>query len=289
MQFTTKIESNSTYHAHKEIYGGGDLEKIATKSVAHWLAELQATKKDKQTDAMLFGSATHSVLLEKPTFNDYYFTYDETKRKVPTADFRNPENKQWKKDITKQAECKTLITPKLSTDINEVDTNVQMHPLASKILAKEGAVELSHYFEIDGIKYKIRPDKLIKDGNFYVSVKTTADIMQFGKSCYTYGYYVKEAFYMDMLRLMYPDIKLLIFILIENTAPFTVVVPEPIAYDSEWMEYGRTMYQKGMDRLKRYLDSKEVKSYDITSNEDGFDLLDISLPYWGLKQTGLIV
>lgn len=76
--------------------------------------------------------------------------------------------------------------------------SVLAHPTARDLLTGDGISESSIFGELDGVRVKCRPDRLIRERNILVDVKKTASIDEFHRSVIKFRYHVQHAFYSDI-------------------------------------------------------------------------------------------
>jgi hypothetical protein len=89
-------DTNEEYHSKDSISASG-LKMIAKKSVKHFL-----DRKFNETDAMKFGTAVHTAMLESDKFYDDYYI-------MPKVDGRTKEGKALKAEHIEKAKGKIVL------------------------------------------------------------------------------------------------------------------------------------------------------------------------------------
>ena len=244
-----KFDTNKEYHSKDSISASG-LKIIATKSVEHFLnADPIKTSKE-----MVTGSAVHTMLLEgeKQFSKEYYLQ--------PKLDLRTKQGKEQLKVYEKIANNKELIDQSQMQIISGIYSKFMLDPLAKKYC--KGAIELSHYLDIEGVPVRVRPDCI---GDDWISdIKTTIDNSPraFKSEIYRRKYHLQACFYCDTLGYDPYNFR---FIACEKSKPYTVKV---YALDDAEIENGRKEYQKAFLNWKLYIKEGIVTSYDNENTRD---------------------
>lgn len=210
--FTVQKDTIEQYHS---------TEHISSSQLAHILTSpkhfLHARMSDsKKTRAFDFGSLVHDVVLEGTTY-------------VAEPDFgdqRKKENKEakaaWMAENQGVKSCSQADWEAVQTILENIEKNS-----TARNLVKESVKELSHYYTdaTTGQKFKCRPDGFIKDGPLW-DLKTTSSIhpTSFKWDIQKFNYDMRLAFYYDGLYTCGVRTNELMFIAVENKAPYDVVV-----------------------------------------------------------------
>lgn len=220
----------------------------------------------KETDAMIFGSLFHMVLLESHKIAE---TYAITSLNLTTKEGKAWKEEQYNKIIIKQ-------------DIYEhalmMRDSVLDHPQA-KLFFENFEAEKGFYFDCYGEKYKIKVDALsiVQDIFWAVDVKTTEDasIESIQKSIAKYAYYRQDAWYLHNLKKHGIDCEnRFVFIFVEKKYPYIVTV---VMLDNEAIQKGRNECAKGLRLLRK---CRKENNYPCYSR----NIEIISLPKWALKE-----
>jgi len=242
-------DTNDEYHSHKSISASG-LKIIYKKSVYHYLNSIF-----KMTDAMNFGSAVHSALLEDS--NDIAV--------LPEFNARTKEGKKIKQDFFDNNKGKIIIKQEEQEAIEKIKKNFNGHSLAKSLVQRLTETEVSYYGTIDKVPVRVRPDG-IKDNDYIIDIKTTMDASPryFKSQMYNFAYHLQACFYSEALG--YDPAKFR-FITIENKYPYTV---EVFAMSEDMIEYGRDAWRIAFNSWKEYLETNNVGSfYWEQFNKDG--------------------
>lgn len=242
-------DSNDDYHSHKSISASG-LKTIYKKSVYHHLNSMF-----KMTDAMNFGSAVHSALLEDS--NDIAV--------LPEFNARTKEGKKIKQDFLNDNVGKIIIKQEEQEAIEKIKKNFNGHSLAKSLVQRLTETEVSYYGTIDKVPVRVRPDG-IKDNDYIIDIKTTMDASPryFKSQMYNFAYHLQACFYSEALGY---DPSKFRFITIENKYPYTL---EVFAMSEDMIEYGRDAWRIAFNSWKEYLETNDVGSfYWEQFNKDG--------------------
>ena len=177
-------DTNDEYHSHKSISASG-LKIIYKKSVYHYLNSIF-----KMTDAMNFGSAVHSALLEDS--NDIAV--------LPEFNARTKEGKKIKQDFFDNNKGKIIIKQEEQEAIEKIKKNFNGHSLAKNLVQRLTEKEVSYYGTIDKVPVRVRPDG-IKDNDYIIDIKTTMDASPrfFKSQIYNFAYHLQACFYSEAL------------------------------------------------------------------------------------------
>ena len=110
-------DSNEEYHSHNSISASG-LKTIYKKSINHYF-----NSGFKMTDAMNFGSAVHSAILEGG--HDIAV--------LPELNLRTKEGKKIKQDFINDNKGKIVIKQEEEEAINKIKRNFNNHSLAKRV------------------------------------------------------------------------------------------------------------------------------------------------------------
>lgn len=247
---------NNEYHASYGISKSG-LDNI-DRSPKHY--QWRKNNPQEQTDAMLIGSALHTLVLEPEKFNVEYAI-------ALNVDRRTKEGKAEYATFIADNAGKEFISQKDYDNCAKMKEAVYSHPAAQKLLTG-GKAEQS-FFWIDQnfrVLCKCRPDYLKDMGDYYIAVdiKTTdnASPKEWFKSAYKYRYHVQSAFYIDGIEsVTNKPVKSFAFIVVEKTAPYGVAV-----YNSSvsFINEGRMDY---LHNLKTYYFCKENEKEKAKNGE----------------------
>ncbi len=268
--------SNDEYHSKTDHVSNSMLSKV-NKSPAHfqnWLRYGQGIK----SDAMILGSALHTLVLEQDKFDKEFAVLPDF------GDKRKKENKERAKQWYFDNAEKEIIKGEQYENCRSMQCSILAHPLAGRLLDKPGKSEVS-FFTIDpetGVKVKWRIDRLTECG-WIIDVKTTKDAnpIQFAKSVFNFRYHCQAAMYMDFTKLEDIFVKGFVFIAVESLPPFNVCV---FVLDNEAEELGRSTYRQDLDLYAECLESNKWPGIGYDYEKEKYSPVKLSLPSWCFNQ-----
>lgn len=188
MAHITTTLTNAEYRAQRGV-SKSDLDLIH-KSPA--LLEWARNAPSAGSDEVDLGTHVHCAILEPDVFAGTY-------RKAPAGRSTQAERATFDHFMSI---CKA--SGKICLDADTYDMVIAMrdsvlaHPTARYLLTGDGISESSIFGELEGVRVKCRPDRLIRGRNILVDVKKTASIHDFRKSAIKFRYRVQHAFYSDI-------------------------------------------------------------------------------------------
>lgn len=205
IDFEIRKDSNEEYHSHKEYIGASGL-KMMKKSPLHFKLQEQKT-----TEAMEFGTAYHTFVLEPELFEKEYYLFDDSDvcSVLIGEGAKNPRAtnvyKEWYGQQLVIAASRKLIDKQTFSKLENMSDIIFRHKF-SKSLLTNGEAEMSIYCEItiitgQKIKVKIRPDYK-KDSKRAISdLKTcmSASVHDFPRHAAEFDYHIQAALYHDIL------------------------------------------------------------------------------------------
>lgn len=262
-------EPSASYFAHPSM--SCSMIREILRSPAHFKYRYIDGHKDKDTPAKLFGTITHTALLEPRRFLDQYVI-------APDLNKNTNAYKDWKAGLP----AETLILKREEADaIITMCENVSSHPVAGDLL-RGATMEHSLYFEEEetGIQCRVRPDAITDDG-YVVDLKTTrnASREQFMRSIANYRYDISAGLYTHAFeRVFKQPPKGYVFIAIESDAPYSVAV---YIADASVVEVGLAAARRGLKAWKACVEADRWPGYqdDVAEN--------ISLPHWMIQDADL--
>lgn len=206
IDFTICKDSNEVYHSKKEYISCSGLKQIK-KSPLHFKLE-----EKKETEAMTFGSAYHSYILEEELFNEEYHIFDETAilniligegSKSPRA---TNKYKDWFECEMRIANGKQTINNGTLNMLKAMKDRLTHHRYANTLITK-GEAEMSVYCEIElmtgqRVKVKIRPDYKKDSKRIITDLKSAASaaVNNFPRAAADMNYHLQAALYSDIME-----------------------------------------------------------------------------------------
>lgn len=219
---------NETYHSARGV-SKSDLSEILDWTPAHWKAKKEAPH--DETDAMKFGTALHTAILEPDRFTTDYEI-------APDVDKRTTAGKiAWREA---ESRGKILLKADQVTAIKAMRENA-MALNAVQVLLSSGEAEVSmfaHLSDFHPLRGKARPDWLCREQSSILDLKTTQDARpnHFNRSVYEYHYEMQVAYYSHIYNLLTGDrLRAFVFVAIEKTPPYAAAA---YVLDAPAIEYG---------------------------------------------------
>ena len=221
------------YHAMTDIVSNSYLGKLSKVPEAAKIPQ-------EETEAMKFGRAVHSFILEPAVFYTEFIIPEE----FPTK----PNKRSTQKTIdTYKAWVETLegrqpITMDDFVTIQHMAKAVSEHPFASKLLA-EGVSESTLIWEDEetGLKCKARPDRIPKGNKGVIldlKCAKNASKNAFQSDCIKYGYAREGAMYLEgygkLTGALYQDL-IFVLIAVEKEPPYRT---EVYTLEVDFLQFG---------------------------------------------------
>lgn len=206
------------------------------------------------TAALKFGRASHTFILENDKFEGEYMIFDDS------IDMRLKKSKELKKDFEEKAKkLKRTVLPLSDYEkIVSMRHSILEYKPAGDLLSEDGVAEISGYYEMEGMKLKIRPDWLTKS-NKIVDLKTSrnASLDSFGRDFkWNFNYDLSAAMYMDgMKRITGEDFEYY-FIVVEKEPPFSTAV---YSLSTKSFDMGMSKYLEAIAKIALCRDTKTYR------------------------------
>ncbi len=268
-------DSNEHYHSQDSISASG--LKQLKKSPAHYKYEGFA-----QTDAMFFGEAYHTFILENERFYQDYTVVDPSKRPDQKHGMTAKANQAWLSTFSNPISADMHIRLKAMRD------RLFKHPYAKSLLTN-GEVEHSYYGELDigsekPVNIRFRPDNVKHDKRIIVDLKTAQDASmdKFPSAAAKFDYQIQAAFYSDMMEMHMnePMGYRFFFVAQEKTKPFAFNIFEASA---QFLSVGRYEYETLLMMYAYCLENDRWPGYQIFCHNK-YGVNELSLPPWAIKE-----
>jgi len=254
------------------------------KSPAHFW-QWMTSPPDPSTQAMMLGTATHTLVFEPEKWDKEICVIPEDAPKKPTAAqvrSEDPSDKalvsiRWWNDFYEKNKGKTIIT---------AEQNIHAQGMARAVMSCEEVIpylkhpsakaELSIMGneKVNGMEIacKGRCDLVTMDGTVLVDLKTTQDSSneEFSKKFMSLGYWMQAAHYIKVGRLAGLPIERFIFIAVESNPPYSVALYE---LDEVSLEKAFKIRQKLLNTLANCIATGKYPSHSKGINS-------LTLPYW---------
>jgi len=288
IQFKISKDSNELYHSRKEYIGASGL-KLLKESPLHFKEAEQ-----KETDALVFGSAYHTYVLEPELFDKEYFIFDETdildilKSEGSKSPRATNKYKDWKLEQEAKSGGRTILDLGTMSILKAMKERLMSHRYVRSLLSN-GDAEMSVYTEIEmfsgkSVKVKIRPDFWKPKKRIIVDLKTTADASKdgFTKHATDLNYHIQSALYTDIIEkiegtgMPYS----FFFIAQEKTKPFAFNIFES---SPQFQGTGRYEYEQLLMLYQWCQENNRWPGYQIFC-ENKYGILSLNLPPYGIKE-----
>ena len=236
----TTTLTNAEYRAQRG-YSKSDLDLIH-KSPA--LLEWNKNAPCEASEVAITGTALHSAVLEPEKFAIEY---------VKRPEFGRTAQEKASKELH---EATMADSGKIILDADDYDQVTTMresilaHPVAAHLLGLPGVSEASIFFEIDGIRCKARPDRLVTDEPIILDVKTTDDVDKFELSAEDYRYHVQDAHYSEAALQLTGKQHRFIFIVVGKRREMGRYPVRVVELSQAWKEAGRNALMEDIEAAK---------------------------------------
>lgn len=190
------------------------------------------------------GTHVHCAILEPDVFAGTY-------RKAPAGGRTAAE----KARVEAFAEhCKA--SGKICLDADTYDMVIAMrdsvlaHPTARDLLTGDGISESSIFGELEGVRVKCRPDRLIRERNILVDVKKVDDIDHMARSIQKFRYHVQAAFYSDIYEQWTGVKPRFIFVAVGQRRSIGRHPVRVFELEQAWVDAGRQEYRDDLERVR---------------------------------------
>lgn len=262
--------SNEDYHKDPAISRSGVMDFLESP-YKYWSNRLTDKKPIKEeTEAMAFGTAFHTLMLEPEKFVDNYIV--EPERVFLKYDGKEAYEayKKLLEDI--KASNRKIISLEISEQLMEMRNSLLMHAEARQLI-EDATYEESYFWEDEhtGIMLKARPD-IIHD-NMIVDLKTckSADTRTYQRSMVDGGYHIQGAMCLEAIRqLSDKNINTVINICVEKEYPYQVGIK---IIGASALEIGHAKFKQALLDIKACADTNMWPSYEAEL---------VELPSWAI-------
>jgi len=271
--------TNEEYHSNTTHISKSGLDQIRKSPAHYWDKYLNPDRPaNNPTEAMIFGTAVHSAILEPDSFRDNYAFIDDTEKflELKSKGVKSPRQtnayKEWLAGEQMENAGKLIISQDDFNDILKIRDKALSNHIVKKLLSN-GIAEQSFFFndEMTGAPCKARPDWYSNVG-FIMDIKTTEDASKdgFARSVMKYRYHVQAPFYLDAMRACGGEPRGFTFVAIEKTRPFNMSI---LTVPAEILAFGRRVYREDLSIYTACLEAGEWPGYPDNAEE-------LILPPW---------
>lgn len=285
--------------AKLEIYKGADYYDItdyisytALKKIKVSPAHYKEAEKVEPTEAMLFGSAYHTYILEPDEFEKEYYVFNDAAicEALIGDGYKSPRStkayKEWVESEMRIIGDMSIIQKEEFERIKAMKDRLFSHPYA-KMLLTGGEAEVGIKGELDTsagpINVKLKPDYIKEGKRLVIDLKTAADasVDGFTKAAANNDYHIQAALYSDMMELLTGDNRVWTFIFIaqEKTQPYAFNLFE---CTPQFISQGRYEYELLLQLYKYCIDNDKWPDYQVFC-QNRYGINDLNLPAWAIK------
>lgn len=272
-----EIKSPGVYEISIEDYHNGDgisRSKLVEfqKSPYHYWYKANHPEKIRnveviaKTNALEFGNALHTYVLEPDEFGKRYAVFQKINRQKKVG-------KEAYAQFLLDSAGKAIISQDAYDEIRLMSDAIQAHGQAKDLISDAWYEKSIYWTDPDAdLLCKVRPD-IWHDG-FIVDLKTTvsAKYTDFQKSIYNYGYHIQAGMMHEALKhVLCKDVKSFVFVAIEKEPPYALA-----CYQLEDMalDLGVRRFKEIIQGIRKCINENIWPSY-----ESGL----INLPSWAFR------
>lgn len=268
--YTKSMDTNKMYHQDTTRVSKSGLDLIA-KAPAYYYAKYLDPNRlpEERTEALINGSAAHSLILEASTFAHQFIVQPKFSGTGSVA-----KRAEWEE----RNSDKEIISLKTYNMITRMRDAVMAHPIARELLSSGEAEKTFKWDDaLTGAPCKSRQDWWNSPNKLIVDLKSTEDASEeaFQKSAFKYRYHVQSALYIDGARASGLDPQGFVFIAVEKKPPYLVNV---FYADEEFIEAGRQAYQRDLELYTHCVRSGVWPGYEVA-------IKPLSLPTWAIAKS----
>ena len=266
--------SNESYHKGPGV-SSTEIKLLATKTPEHyytkrsatpfgprdyrklyreWEAEAEEAPSQQALDALAFGTACHTAILEPDLLDETVIEGPKVKRR---------SEKVWKDFVEEHAD-RIVLLPKTYRLMKLIQARVLLHEYG-RILFKpeDGGCEVSVFAEDPefAVLRKIRMDKYNAAHGLIVDLKTTIDASLNGcrRAIENFWYHLSAPYYLDTFEHAFGErLSGFLFVFVEKEPPFGVRIVE---LDRASMEFGRRVNRRALRLWRECVDADHWPGY----------------------------
>lgn len=251
--------TNAEYRAQRG-YSKSDLDYIhQSPALLEWARNAPSVGSEEVD----LGTHVHCAILEPDVFAGAY-------RKAPDGG-RTAADKARVEAFAEH--CKA--SGKICLDADTYDMVIAMrdsvlaHPTARDLLTGDGISESSIFGELEGVRVKCRPDRIVEGRHILVDVKKVDAIEHLARSVQQFRYFVQSAFYSDIYEQWAGHKPRFIFVAVGQRRSIGRHPVRVFELDQTWVDAGRQEYKDDLERVR------EMEEFGI-----GMHVEVLELPRW---------
>jgi exodeoxyribonuclease VIII len=291
------IKGFTSYNAEGDYYKLDDYIsysglKNLKKSPAHY-RQYKDEPLEVETEAMAFGSAYHSFILEPEKFErDYYIFDDDAIYQVLIGEgFRSPRStkqyKEWQESEMRVIGDRKVIEKADYSKIKDMKERLLSHYYCRALLSG-GEAEKSITGQLQTVEGEInikgRPDYVKLNKHFIIDLKTTFDASEdgFTKAAADGDYHIQAALYSDLMEMITGDERgwTFYFIAQEKRKPYAFNIFEA---SPQFIGQGRYEYEQLLKLYKMCIDNNKWPGHQVFCEWKSGNI-ELNLPRWAIKE-----
>ncbi len=287
----TPIKLEGDYYDLKDFISYSGLKNLKT-SPAHY-RQYKDEPAEVETDAMAFGSAYHTYILEPEKFEAEYYVFDDDAiyQVLIGEGFKSPRStkqyKEWQESEMRLIGDRKTIDKSDFQKIKDMKEKLMQHYYCRALLSKgepeKSITGILHTTEGD-INLKGRPDYTRGDKHFIIDLKTTFDasVDGFTRAAGDGGYHIQAALYSDLLEMLTGDGRgwSFYFIAQEKRKPYAFNIFEA---SPQFIGQGRYEYEQLLKLYQMCLKEDRWPGYQVFCQWKSGNV-ELNLPTWAVKK-----
>lgn len=232
--------TNAEYRAQRG-YSKSDLDYIhQSPALLEWARNAPSVGSDE----VELGTHVHCAILEPDVFASTY-------RKAPAGRSTQAERATFDHFMSI---CKA--SGKICLDADTYDMVIAMrdsimaHPTARELLTSPGVSESSIFGELEGVRVKCRPDRIVEGRHILVDVKKVDDIDHIARSIQKFRYHVQAPFYSDIYEQWTGHKPRFIFVAVGQRRSIGRHPVRVFELEQAWVDAGRQEYKDDLERVR---------------------------------------
>jgi len=287
----TPVKVDRDYYSLEEFISYSGLKNLK-KSPAHY-RQYKDEPLDVETDAMAFGSAYHTYILEPEKFEQTYYVFDDDAiyQVLIGEGFKSPRStkqyEEWAESEMRLIGDRKTIEKSDFQKIKDMKDKLMSHYYCRALLSG-GEAEYSITGTLQtsegDINLKARPDYVKANKHFIIDLKTTFDASEdgFTRAAADNDYHIQAALYSDLMEMITGDSRgwTFFFIAQEKRKPYAFNIFEA---SPQFIGQGRYEYEQLLKLYKMCIDNNKWPGYQVFCEWKSGNI-ELNLPKWAVKE-----
>lgn len=210
-----------TYHTDYSRLSPSMLSVLAKSPEEFHARFIAKTMKTEPTEAMVFGTLLHTLIMEPETVDERFIVASKVDR-------RTKEGKAAWSEFLSKADGREIVSEDVFDECTKAADAVLQHDQVAKLLGRKADIETPLPWELLEVPMKCRPDAVYHDLRLIVDYKTTEDASpkEFARSVHKYGYDRQAWAYREAVFQITGEMYRFLFVCVNKTEPYTAAVYE---------------------------------------------------------------